>query len=107
MKIYQIDSSARKDGSTSRALAKKLLNKIFLYLIYTHAQYKVYIIIDTNQYKPPQKAYRQMASDEEWVPSGNDEEEDDSEMMTDESIGKAVINVRSINDNIPLFAVTK
>ena len=28
MKIYQIDSSARKDGSTSRALAKKLLNKI-------------------------------------------------------------------------------
>ena len=43
-----------------------------------------------------------MASDEEWVPSGNDEEEDDSEMMTDESIGKAVVNVRSINDNIPL-----
>ena len=28
MKIYQIDSSARKKGSTSRALAKKLLNKI-------------------------------------------------------------------------------
>ena len=28
MKIYQIDSSARKVGSTSRALAKKLLNKI-------------------------------------------------------------------------------
>ena len=28
MKIYQIDSSARKDGSTSRALAKKLLDKI-------------------------------------------------------------------------------
>ncbi len=28
MKIYQIDSSARKDGSTSRALAKKLLSKI-------------------------------------------------------------------------------
>ncbi len=28
MKIYQIDSSARKDGSTSRALAKKLLKKI-------------------------------------------------------------------------------
>ncbi len=28
MKIYQIDSSARKDGSTSRALAKKLLNQI-------------------------------------------------------------------------------
>ena len=28
MKIYQIDSSARKDGSTSRSLAKKLLNKI-------------------------------------------------------------------------------
>ena len=28
MKIYQIDSSARKDGSTSRALAKKLLHKI-------------------------------------------------------------------------------
>ena len=28
MKIYQIDSSARKEGSTSRALAKKLLNKI-------------------------------------------------------------------------------
>ncbi len=28
MKIYQIDSSARKDGSTSRALAKKRLNKI-------------------------------------------------------------------------------
>ncbi len=28
MKIYQIDSSARKDGSTSRALAKKLLIKI-------------------------------------------------------------------------------
>ena len=25
MKIYQIDSSARKEGSTSRALAKKLL----------------------------------------------------------------------------------
>ena len=25
MKIYQIDSSARKKGSTSRALAKKLL----------------------------------------------------------------------------------
>tara|TARA_Y100000741_G_C18101415_1_gene496984 strand:- start:43 stop:624 length:582 start_codon:yes stop_codon:yes gene_type:complete len=28
MKIYQIDSSARKIGSTSRALAKKLLDKI-------------------------------------------------------------------------------
>ena len=28
MIIYQIDSSARKKGSTSRALAKKLLNKI-------------------------------------------------------------------------------
>ncbi len=28
MKIYQIDSSARKDGSISRALAKKLLDKI-------------------------------------------------------------------------------
>ena len=28
MKIYQIDSSARKKGSTSRDLAKKLLNKI-------------------------------------------------------------------------------
>tara|TARA_Y100001935_G_scaffold230717_1_gene211259 strand:- start:1066 stop:1653 length:588 start_codon:yes stop_codon:yes gene_type:complete len=28
MKIYQIDSSARKEGSTSRALAKKLLKKI-------------------------------------------------------------------------------
>ena len=28
MKIYQIDSSAGKDGSTSRALAKKLLDKI-------------------------------------------------------------------------------
>ena len=28
MKIYQIDSSARKQGSTSRALAKKLLYKI-------------------------------------------------------------------------------
>tara|TARA_B100000424_G_scaffold265100_1_gene254280 strand:- start:83 stop:664 length:582 start_codon:yes stop_codon:yes gene_type:complete len=28
MNIYQIDSSARKEGSTSRALAKKLLNKI-------------------------------------------------------------------------------
>ena len=28
MKIYQIDSSARKEGSTSTALAKKLLNKI-------------------------------------------------------------------------------
>ena len=28
MKIYQIDSSARKEGSSSRALAKKLLNKI-------------------------------------------------------------------------------
>ena len=28
MKIYQIDSSARKEGSISRALAKKLLNKI-------------------------------------------------------------------------------
>ena len=28
MKIYQIDSSARKVGSTSRALAKKLLEKI-------------------------------------------------------------------------------
>ena len=26
MKIYQIDSSARKEGSTSRALAKKLLD---------------------------------------------------------------------------------
>jgi len=28
MKIYQVDSSARKDGSTSRALAKKLLDRI-------------------------------------------------------------------------------
>tara|TARA_B100001093_G_scaffold93335_1_gene85578 strand:+ start:1203 stop:1784 length:582 start_codon:yes stop_codon:yes gene_type:complete len=28
MKIYQIDASARKKGSTSRALAKKLLQKI-------------------------------------------------------------------------------
>ena len=28
MKIYQIDSSARTEGSTSRALAKKLLDKI-------------------------------------------------------------------------------
>ena len=28
MKIYQIDSSARKKGSTSRALAKKLLERI-------------------------------------------------------------------------------
>ena len=28
MKIYQIDSSARKKGSTSRALAKKILDKI-------------------------------------------------------------------------------
>jgi FMN-dependent NADH-azoreductase len=28
MKFYQIDSSARKDGSTSRTLAKKLLHKI-------------------------------------------------------------------------------
>ena len=28
MKIYQIDSSARREGSTSRALAKKLLDKI-------------------------------------------------------------------------------
>ena len=28
MKIYQIDSSARKEGATSRALAKKLLDKI-------------------------------------------------------------------------------
>ncbi len=28
MKIYLIDSSARKEGSTSRALAKKLLNRI-------------------------------------------------------------------------------
>jgi FMN-dependent NADH-azoreductase len=28
MKIYQIDTSARKEGSTSRALAKKLLEKI-------------------------------------------------------------------------------
>ena len=28
MKIYQIDSSARKEGSSSRALANKLLNKI-------------------------------------------------------------------------------
>jgi len=28
MKIYQIDSSARKKGSTSRALAKKVLDKI-------------------------------------------------------------------------------
>tara|TARA_B100000401_G_C52638539_1_gene639553 strand:+ start:276 stop:860 length:585 start_codon:yes stop_codon:yes gene_type:complete len=28
MKIYQIDSSARKEGSTSRALARKLLEKI-------------------------------------------------------------------------------
>ena len=28
MKIYQIDSSDRKEGSTSRALAKKLLDKI-------------------------------------------------------------------------------
>ena len=28
MKIYQIDSSARKEGSISRSLAKKLINKI-------------------------------------------------------------------------------
>ena len=28
MKIYQIDSSARKKGSSSRALAKKVLDKI-------------------------------------------------------------------------------
>ncbi len=28
MKIYQIDSSARKKGSSSRALAKKVLEKI-------------------------------------------------------------------------------
>ena len=28
MKIYQIDSSARKEGSTSRSLAKKLLDKV-------------------------------------------------------------------------------
>ena len=28
MKIYRIDSSARKEGSTSRSLAKKLLDKI-------------------------------------------------------------------------------
>ena len=28
MKIYQIDSSARKEGSTSRLLAKKLISKI-------------------------------------------------------------------------------
>ena len=28
MKIYQIDCSSRKEGSTSRSLAKKLLNKI-------------------------------------------------------------------------------
>ena len=28
MKIYQIDSSARKEGSTSRALARKVLEKI-------------------------------------------------------------------------------
>ncbi|MDB9831613.1 NAD(P)H-dependent oxidoreductase [Candidatus Pelagibacter sp.] len=28
MKIYQIDTSARKEGSTSRALAKKVLKKI-------------------------------------------------------------------------------
>ena len=28
MKIYQIDSSARKEGSTSRAIAKKVLEKI-------------------------------------------------------------------------------
>ena len=28
MKIYQIDTSARKEGSTSRALAKQLLDKI-------------------------------------------------------------------------------
>ena len=28
MKIYQIDSSARKEGSTSRALAKRVLEKI-------------------------------------------------------------------------------
>ena len=28
MRIYQMDSSARKEGSTSRALAKKLLEKI-------------------------------------------------------------------------------
>ena len=28
MKIYQIDSSARKEGSSSRALAKKLLDRI-------------------------------------------------------------------------------
>jgi len=31
MKIYQIDSSARKKGSTSRALAKKILNKIIFF----------------------------------------------------------------------------
>ena len=28
MKIYQIDSSARKKGSTSRSLAKKLIKKL-------------------------------------------------------------------------------
>ena len=28
MKIYQIDSSARKEGSTSRALAKKFWKKL-------------------------------------------------------------------------------
>ena len=30
-KIYQIDCSARKEGSTSRSLAKKLLNNIWTY----------------------------------------------------------------------------
>ncbi len=44
MKIYQIDCSARKEGSTSRMLAKKILDKVkkdndeviyrdFLYLV--------------------------------------------------------------------------
>ena len=28
MKIYQIDCSARKEGSTSRMLAKKILEKV-------------------------------------------------------------------------------
>ena len=28
MKIYQIDCSARKEGSTSRMLAKKILDKV-------------------------------------------------------------------------------
>jgi len=35
MKIYQIDTSARKEGSTSRALAKKLLDKILYSKLFT------------------------------------------------------------------------